>query len=118
MPRHGTPQRSGGLLAQVSRALARGNHSASSLCQAEQGPCGEGAKGGREFAARKVALTRACKVFVGQDLASHESGFKNEMKAKHTLCMLLSCHLQVACYKKVFTDRDEEEECSLSLLIP
>jgi len=73
----------------VSRALARGNHHASSLCQAEQSPCGEGAKGSREFAVRKVALTGVCKVFMGQDLASYKSGFKNKMKAKHTLCMLL-----------------------------
>lgn len=104
MPWHGTPQRSGDLLAQVSRALERRNHNASSLCEVEQVPCGEGAKGSREFAVRKVALTCACKVFVGQDLASHKSGFKNQMKTKHTLCMLLSCHLQAACYKKVFTD--------------
>lgn len=57
MPRHGTPQRSGALLAQVSGALAKGNHSAASLCQVEQSPCEEGAKGSREFATRKVALT-------------------------------------------------------------
>lgn len=102
----------------MSKGLVRGNHRASSLCQSEQSPCGEGAKGSREFVARKVALKCTCKVFMCQDLASHKSGFKNEMKAKHTLCMLPRCHLQAACYKTVFTDWDKEEECSLSSLIP
>lgn len=60
-------QRSGGLLAQVSGALAKENHSTSSLCP---GLCGEGAKGSREFAVSKVALACNCNVFMGQDLAS------------------------------------------------
>lgn len=55
-------------------------------------------------------------MFAGQDLASHRSGFKSGMEAKHTLCMLLRCHLQAACYKKVFTDEDEEGECRVSSL--
>lgn len=67
MPWRGSTQRSGGLLAQVSGALARENHSTSSLCQ---GLYGEGAKGSGEFAVSKVALACDCIVFVGQDPAS------------------------------------------------
>ena len=76
VPCRGTPHRSGGLLAWVNGALAWGNHRASSLCQAEQGLCGEAAKGSEESAAREVAVTRPCKVFMGQDVASRKSGFK------------------------------------------
>lgn len=55
----------------------KGNHRAPFLHHAEQSPCGEGAQGSQESAERKVALLCTCKVYMGEDLSGHKSGFKN-----------------------------------------